>query len=52
MAFHKRLAKQATNILDLINVVTTWTAGITAAAGTSLAQSLFLYQFKEEKSFH
>ena len=30
---------------------TTWTAGITAAAGTGLAQSLFVYLFTVEKSF-
>ncbi len=29
----------------------TWTAGITAAAGTGLAQSLFLYRFEVEKSY-
>ena len=29
----------------------TWTAGITAAAGTSLAQSLFSYLFIVGKSF-
>ena len=29
----------------------TWTAGITAAAGTSLAQSLFLHLFAVDKSF-
>ncbi len=31
-------------------MATTWTAGITAAAGTSLAQSLFLYLFRVKKS--
>ena len=41
MEFHKRLKKQATNVLDPIIVDATWTAGITAAAGTGLAQSLF-----------
>ena len=51
MRFHKRLTKQATNVLDPINVDTTWTAGITAAAGTGLAQSLFVYLFTVEKSF-
>ena len=30
---------------------TTWTAGITAAAGTGLAQSLFIYFFTVDKSF-
>ena len=29
----------------------TWTAGITAAAGTGLSQSLFVYLFKIDKSF-
>ena len=29
----------------------TWTAGITAAAGTGLAQSLFIYFFTVDKSF-
>ena len=29
----------------------TWTAGITAAAGTSLAQSLFVRLFTSHKSF-
>ncbi len=29
---------------------TTWTAGITAAAGTGLAQSLFIYLFTVDKS--
>ncbi len=29
----------------------TWTAGITAAAGTGLAQSLFVCLFTAEKSF-
>ncbi len=41
---------QATNVLDLINVATTRTAGITAAAGTSLAQSLFARLFTVDKS--
>jgi hypothetical protein len=51
MGFHKRLAKQATDVLDLINVDATRTAGITAAAGTGLAQSLFLCLFTTKKSF-
>ncbi len=51
MGFHKRLTKQATNVLDPINVDTTWTAGITAAAGTGLAQSLFVCIFTANKSF-
>ena len=42
MEFHKKLTKQATNVLDPINVDATRTAGITAAAGTGLAQSLFV----------
>ncbi len=50
MEFHKKLTKQATNVLDPINVDTTWTAGITAAAGTGLAQSLFIYLFTVDKS--
>ena len=50
MGFHKRLTKQATNVLDPINVDTTWTAGITAAAGTGLAQSLFICFFTVDKS--
>ena len=49
-AFHKKLFEQATNVLDPVNVATTWTAGITAAAGTSLAQSLFLLLFAQHKS--
>ena len=51
MGFHKKLTKQATNVLDPINVDTTWTAGITAAAGTGLAQSLFVCLFTADKSF-
>ncbi len=51
MRFHKRLTQQATDVLDPINVDATWTAGITAAAGTDLAQSLFVCLFKAEKSF-
>ncbi len=42
---------QATDVLDPIIVDATWTAGITAAAGTGLAQSLFLCLFAAEKSF-
>ncbi len=42
---------QATDVLDPINVAATWTAGITAAAGTSLAQSLFASLFTAGKSF-
>ena len=51
MGFHKRLTEQATNVLDPINVDATWTAGITAAAGTGLAQSLFVCIFTADKSF-
>ena len=50
MKFHKRLTKQATDVLDPIIVDATWTAGITAAAGTGLAQSLFASLFKAGKS--
>ena len=32
-------------------MVATWTAGITAAAGTCLTQSLFLRRFGAKKSF-
>ena len=52
MKFHKRLTKQATDVLDPIIVDATWTAGITAAAGTGLAQSLFICLFATDKSFH
>ena len=51
MKFHKRLTKQATDVLDPIIVDATWTAGITAAAGTGLAQSLFICLFTADKSF-
>ena len=51
MKFHKRLIKQATDVLDPIIVAATWTAGITAAAGTSLARSLFVSLFTADKSF-
>ncbi len=50
MEFHKKLTEQATNVLDPINVDATWTAGITAAAGTGLAQSLFVCLFTTNKS--
>ncbi len=50
MRFHKKLIKQATDVLDPIIVAATWTAGITAAAGTGLSQSLFVYRFKVNKS--
>src|SRR3989338_2646823 len=39
---------QATDVLDPTNVAATWTAGITAAAGTSLSRSLFV----ELSTFH
>ena len=45
-----RLTKQATDVLDPTNVVATWTAGITAAAGTRLSQSLFVCLFTAHKS--
>jgi hypothetical protein len=51
MKFHKELTKQATDVLDPINVAATWTASITAAAGTSLTQSLFVKRFRFHKSF-
>ena len=51
MGFHKRLTKQATDVLDPIIVDATRTAGITAAAGTSLTQSLFSHLFTVSKSF-
>ncbi len=51
MRFHKRLTKQATDVLDPIKLDATWTAGITAAAGTGLAQSLFVCLFTADKSF-
>ena len=41
---------QATDVLDPVIVVATWTAGITAAAGTGLAQSLFASLFTAGKS--
>ncbi len=50
MRFHKRLTEQATDVLDPINVDATRAAGITAAAGTGLAQSLFVYLFTVDKS--
>ena len=51
MGFHKKLIKQATDVLDPIKMAATWTASITAAAGTSLAQSLFLCLFTAKKRF-
>ena len=51
MEFHKRLIKQATDVLDPIKMAATWTASITAAAGTSLTQSLFAKLFTFSKSF-
>ncbi len=51
MGFHRRLTKQATDVLDQINVAATRTAGITAAAGTGLSQSLFAKLFTFSKRF-
>ena len=51
MRFHKKLIKQATDVLDPIKMAATWTASITAAAGTSLTQSLFAKLFTFSKSF-
>ncbi len=45
-----KLTKQATDVLDPIKMDATWTAGITAAAGTSLSQSLFERLFTSYKS--
>ncbi len=42
---------QATDVLDPTIVAATRTAGITAAAGTSLAQSLFVRLFASHKRF-
>ncbi len=50
MRFHKKLTKQATDVLDPIKMDATRTAGITAAAGTGLAQSLFICLFTVDKS--
>ena len=50
MGFHKELIQQATDVLDPIKMAATWTASITAAAGTSLAQSLFVHLFTVHKS--
>src|SRR3989344_1199409 len=51
MKFHKELIKQATDVLDPIMMAATWTARITAAAGTRLTQSLFAKLFTFGKSF-
>ncbi len=51
MKFHGELIKQATDVLDPIKMAATWTASITAAAGTSLTQSLFAKLFTFGKSF-
>ncbi len=51
MKFHKKLIKQATDVLDPIKMAATWTASITAAAGTSLTQSLFAKLFTFGKRF-
>ena len=50
MRFHKGLFEQATDVLDPINMAATWTASITAAAGTRLTQSLFAKRFRFDKS--
>ncbi len=50
MGFHKKLTEQATDVLDPIMMAATWTAGITAAAGTRLTQSLFVKLFTFHKS--
>ena len=50
MGFHKELIKQATDVLDPIKMAATRTASITAAAGTSLTQSLFVELFTFHKS--
>ncbi len=50
MEFHRELTKQATDVLDSIMMAATWTAGITAAAGTRLTQSLFAKLFEFGKS--
>ena len=50
MGFHKKLTKQATDVLDPIKMAATWTASITAAAGTRLTQSLFAELFAFGKS--
>ena len=47
----KKLTEQATDVLDPIKRDATRTAGITAAAGTSLSQSLFSHIFTVRKSF-
>ncbi len=49
MKFHKKLNRQATDVLDPIKMAATWTASITAAAGTSLTQSLFVKLFTFHK---
>ena len=51
MGFHKKLTEQATDVLDPIMMAATWTAGITAAAGTRLTQSLFVKLFTFHKSY-
>ena len=51
MRFHRELNEQATDVLDPIKLAATRTAGITAAAGTGLSQSLFAHLFKMSKSF-
>ena len=51
MGFHKELIQQATDVLDPIKMAATRTASITAAAGTSLTQSLFVKLFTFHKRF-
>ena len=48
--FHKGLASPATSALGPIIVATTWAAGVTAAAGTSLTQPLFRKLLRLPKS--
>lgn len=50
MRFHRAFAKPTTDALDPINVVPTCGAGVTAAAGTSLAHHLFYQVFTLIKS--
>ncbi len=48
--FHKGLADPATSALGPIIAATTWAAGVTAAAGTSLTQPLFRKRIELPKS--
>ncbi len=45
MQFHSEFIKPATNALGPINMIATCGAGVTAAAGTSLAHHLFAKKF-------